>query len=165
MLDHDRLLKIKWLQNTSWKYGYKFDVSEKYKNLNPDIEVQVPFCDIFQSAMDIIESLNGITLVNLHPELGLGLGYHDIEFDFFEYDRSMKSTLVNIEQMLHKKVLYFAKGYDDIGDWLIAEDGQIYFDNHIQQKIRMIAYDIYHFLELVIPSLQDAHGISIFHEY
>lgn len=162
MLDVSRLLSIQMLSQSGWTPTHRIDIDMRYSCLKGNLQAQVPIEEIFPSAREIIESLDGIKIKNLHPELGLGDGCSVIEFDFFEYDTSSVSELVPIQDFIKKRVLFIGTGYDIIGDWLVDEDGAIYFYNVIRHRLHMVSKNIYRFLEQDIYNLADVNGNYIF---
>lgn len=146
MLDIERLSRIPLLIQKNWDFTHKLDIEKCYVdciNFSP----QVPIEEVFPAARDIIEGLNGFAVENPHSELGLGASCNIIEFDFFEYDSSIFNELQAIQKRLGKKVLFIGIGYDILGDWLVDEDGAIYFLNKIREHLHFISENIYCFLE------------------
>lgn len=158
MLDVSRLLSIQMLSQSGWTPTHRIDIKVCYSRLKGTLQAQVPIEEIFPSAREIIESLDGIKIKNSHPELGLGDGCNVIEFNFFEYDTSSFSELVSIQGFIKKRVLFIGSGYDIIGDWCVDEDGAIYFYNVIRHSLHMVSKNIYQFLEQDIYNLADVKG-------
>lgn len=160
MLDTARLSRIPLLIQKNWDFTHKLDIEKYYAdciNFSP----QVPIEEVFPAARDIIEGLNGLIVKNPHSELGLGDSCNVIEFDFFEYDSSVSNELQAVQKQLGKKVLFIGIGYDIIGDWLVDEDGAIYFLNKIRKHLHFMSENIYCFLEQNIFQLVDKNGERI----
>lgn len=134
-------------------------------NLKRVCQVQVPITELFQTAEDIVEALDGIRIRNPHAELGLGENCNAIEFNFFEYDASSYPELLDIQSKIGKRVLFIGIGYDIIGDWLADENGAIYFRDKIRNKLHLVSENIYQFLERDIYTLTDRNGKSILSEH
>lgn len=163
MLDISRLLSISLLSKNGWIPEHKMDIEKRYIQLkNDQYAPQVPIKEVFQAARDIIETLDGIVIKNLHPKLGLGDICNTIEFNFFEYDTSNYSELLSIQSLIEKRVLFIGIGYDIIGDWLVNENGAIYFRNKIRNRLHLVSKNIYQFLKQDIYKLTDINGESIF---
>ena len=169
MLDIERLLHIPLLVQKNWDFVHRLDIEKYYvdcmyksKEQNRNFSPQVPIEEIFPAARNIIEVLNGFVVENSHSELGLGDSCNIIEFDFFEYDSSVFNKLQAIQKQLGKKVLFIGIGYDIIGDWLVDEDGAIYFLDKIRECLHFMSEDIYCFLEQDIFQLVDKNGAFIF---
>lgn len=124
---------------------------------------QIPIKELFPAVKDIIETLDGIIIENLHPELGLG-SCPTIEFDFFNYDEYSVSELLSIQEVIGKRAAFIGIGYDIIGDWLVDEEGIIYFRNkiiddlQIKDRLHIVSKDIYQFLKHDIYNLIDLNG-------
>lgn len=146
MLDIERLSHIPLLVQKNWDFVHKLDI-EKYYADCINFLPQVPIEEVFPAAKDIIEGLNGLVVENSHSELGLGDSCNIIEFDFFEYDASVFNKLHELQKQIGKKVLFIGIGYDIIGDWLVDEDGAIYFFDKIRECLHFMSEDIYCFLE------------------
>lgn len=163
MLDVNRLSSNLLLIKSGWNRSYKIDIEKCYQECEKDKHSpQVPIQELFQTARDIIETLEGICIKNLHPELGLGSSCDVIEFSYFNYDTLSHSELLSIQSIIKRKVLFIGIGYDIIGDWLVDESGAIYFWNKLQNKLHRVSQNIYDFLEQDIYKLTDMAGISIF---
>lgn len=147
MLDLERLSKNELLLQNGWKPEHKVDIKEKTK--------------IFPKALEVIEAFEGITIRNLHPELGLGKDSFVIEFDYFNYDNSVTGELEELSSKIGKSVLFIGIGYDIIGDWLIDDEGIIYFRNSIKHQLHPFSLNIYDFLEKDIYKLTDLDGAYI----
>lgn len=122
----------------------------------------MPIQKIFPKAFEIIEALEGITIKNLHTELGLGEDSGVIEFNYFNYDTSNIDELEEISSKIGKTVLFIGIGYDIIGDWLIDDDGIIYFRDHIRNHLHSFSLNIYDFLEKDIYKMTNLNGEYIF---
>ena len=146
MLDIKRLSKNELLIQNGWKPGNQRKPNEK----------------IFPKAFEVVEALNGTTIKNMHPELGLGEDTFVIEFDFYNYDCSNTSELEEISRQIGKDVLFMGIGYDIIGDWLIDTDGMIWFRDSIRKHLHPFSLNIYEFLERDIYKLTDLNGEYIF---
>lgn len=144
MLDLKRLSKNELLIQNGWKAEQRVNIRENQQ--------------IFSKAFDVIEALDGTTIKNLHPELGLGEDTFVIEFDYFNYDISNNDELEEISSKIGKPVLFIGIGYDIIGDWLIDEEGIIYFRNKIKNHLHPFSLNIYDFLEKDIYKLTDLNG-------
>lgn len=171
MLDIKRLSENKLLIKNGWNPEHKINIKETYEKIynqnkgkNPDLLPQVAIGKIFPQAFEIIEVLEGTNIKNLHPELGLGEGSFVIEFDFFSYDLSNKSELEELSSKIGKQILFFGIGYDIIGDWLIDDDGIIYFWDSIREHLHPFSQNIYDFLEKDIYKLTDLNDKYIFCE-
>lgn len=172
MLDIKRLSKNVLLIQSGWKLDYKVNVRDIYTkiekeynhktNKNSYLFPQMPIEKIFPKAFEIIQVLDGISIKNLHPELGLGEGSYVIEFSYFNYDTSNISELEEISSKIGKDVLFIGIGYDIIGDWLIDVDGIIYFRDSIRNHLHPFSLNIYNFLEKDIYKLTDLNGEFIF---
>lgn len=147
MLDLERLSKNELLIQNGWKTGHRVNIKEKRK--------------IFPKALEVIDALEGITIKNLHPELGLGKDSFVIEFDYFNYDNSVTGELEEISSKVGKSVLFIGIGYDMIGDWLIDAEGTIYFRNKLKNYLHPFSLNIYDFLEKDIYKLTDLNGTYI----
>lgn len=144
MLDLKRLSKNELLLQNGWKPEHKVDIEVKTK--------------IFPKALEVIEALEGITIRNLHPELGLGKDSFVIEFDYFNYDNSVTGELEELSSKIGKAVLFIGIGYDIIGDWLIDDEGIIYFRNKLKNYLHPFSLNIYDFFEKDIYKLTDLDG-------
>ena len=67
-----------------------------------------------------------------------------------------------INRQIGKQALFIGIGYDIIGDWLVDENGRIYFRDNLRNKTHWVSSDIYQFLEQDIYKLTDKAGQSIF---
>lgn len=169
MLDIKRLSKNELLIKNGWNPEHKVNIKETYakiynqnKGKNPNSLPQVVFEKIFLKAFEIIEVLEGTTIKNLHPELGLGEDSLVIEFNFFNYDISNNSELEELSSKIGKRILFFGIGYDIIGNWLIDDDGIIYFFDSIRKHLHPFSQNIYDFLEKDIYKLTDLNDEYIF---
>lgn len=88
MLDLKRLSKNELLLQNGWKPEHKVNIKEDG--------------NIFSKALEVIEALEGTTIKNLHPELGLGKDSFVIEFDYFNYDTSITDELEEIGSKIGK---------------------------------------------------------------
>lgn len=158
MLDITRLSSNQLLIQYGWSPSYKVNIEEYYRLTYHDgYSLQLSIEELFPAVKDIIESLEGIVIGNLHPSLKLG--YCDtIEFSFFNYDEYNVPELLSIQKNIGKRVAFIGIGYDIIGDWLVDEEGLIYFRNKIQNRLHIISKDIYQFLEHDIYKLTDING-------
>lgn len=101
MLDVNRLSSNLLLIKSGWNRSYKIDIEKCYQECEKDKHSpQVPIQELFQTARDIIETLEGICIKNLHPELGLGSSCDVIEFSYFNYDTSSHSELLSIQSII-----------------------------------------------------------------
>ena len=172
MLDIKRLSKNELLIQSGWKPEHKVNIKEIYTKIeyeynqktdkNSSFLPQMPIHQIFPRAFEIIEVLEGITIKNLRPELGLGEDSFVIEFNYFNYDTSNTSELEEISSKVGKGVLFIGIGYDIIGDWLIDDEGMIYFRDSIRKRLHPFSLNIYDFLEKDIYNLTDLNGAYIF---
>lgn len=171
MLDINRLSSNVLLIKSGWSPEYRVDIEKAYNGIEKGVRAkeykeylrpQVSIDKIFPCARDVIETLNGIRIENLHPELGLGNDSYAIEFDFFEYDLSNAFKLESLYTQYAKRFLYIGIGYDIVGDWLIDEIGAIYFQDNIRNRMHLVSQNIYEFLECDIYKLTDVNGESIF---
>lgn len=164
MLDIKRLSKNELLIQSGWKPEHKVNIKEIFANIekNSYILPQMPIEKIFPKAFEIIEVLEGITIKNLHPELGFGKDSYAIEFNYFNYDTSNISELGEISSKIGKAVLFIGIGYDIIGDWLMDDEGIIYFRDSIRKHLHPFSLNIYDFLEKDIYKLTDLNGQYIF---
>lgn len=162
MLDIKRLSSNPLLMQSGWNPAYKVDLQKRYMQFEQmPPPPQVPIQEVFPAARDLIETLDGIMIHNVHPELKLGPSCDAIEFDFFHYDACWQPELLSIQSKIGKKVLFIGIGYDIIGDWLIDEEGRIYFSNKLHHRLHMVSEDIYQFLEQDLYQLTDRDGICI----
>ena len=144
MLDVNRLSSKLLHKKSGWNRSYKIDIEKHYQECEKDKHFpQVPIQELFRTARDIIETLDGICIKNLHPELGLGSSCDVIEFSYFNYDRLSHSELLSIQSTINRKALFIGIGYDIIGDWLVDESGAIYFRNKLRNKLHMVSQNIY----------------------
>lgn len=172
MLDIKRLSKNELLIQSGWNPEYKVNIIETYEKIEKEYNQridknsyflpQMPIKKIFPKAFEIIEVLEGITIKNLHPKLGLSEDSFAIEFNYFNYDTSNISELKEISSKIGKTVLFIGIGYDIIGDWLIDEEGIIYFRDSIRKHLHPFSLNIYDFLEKDIYKLTDLNGEYIF---
>ena len=144
MLDLKRLSKNELLIQNGWKPEHRVNIRENQ--------------NIFTKAFEIIEALDGTTIKNLHPELGLGEDSFVVEFDYFNYDTSITDELEEISSKIGKEVLFIGIGYDIVGDWFIDDEGIIYFRNKIKNHLHPFSLNIYDFLEKDIYKLTDLNG-------
>lgn len=174
MLDIRRLSKIELLIQSGWKPEHKVNVKDIYAKIekeynqrtdnNSNFLPQIPIQKIFPKAFEVIEVLDGISIKNLHHELGLSEDAFVIEFSYFDYDTSNTSELEEISSKIGKEVLFIGIGYDIIGDWLIDDEGIIYFRDSIRKYLHPFSLSIYDFLEKDIYKLTDLNGEYIFCE-
>lgn len=172
MLDIKRLSKKELLMQSGWKPEHKVNMKDIYAKIEKEYNQrtdnnsyflpQMPIQKIFPKAFEIIEVLEGITIKNLHPELGLGKDSFVIEFNYFNYDTSNISELEEISLKIGKTVLFIGIGYDIIGDWLIDDEGTIYFRDSIRKHLHPFSLNIYDFLEKDIYKLTDLNSEYIF---
>ena len=172
MLDIKRLSKNELLIQSGWKPDHKVNIKEIYAKIEYEYDhrtdkksyvlPQMPIYQLFPKAFEVIEVLEGISIKNVHPALGLGEDSFTIEFSYFDYDTSNTSELEEISSKIGKKVLFIGIGYDIIGDWLIDDEGIIYFRDSIRKHLHPFSLNIYDFLEKDIYNLTDLNGEYIF---
>lgn len=158
MLDIKRLSSNQLLIQHGWSPSYKVNIEKCYMEAKHDgYAPQIPINELFPAVKDIIETLDGIIIGDLH--LGLGLGSCDIiEFDFFNYDEYNVPELLSIQERIGKRAAFIGIGYDIIGDWLVDEEGLIYFRNIMRDRLHIVSRDIYHFLEHEIYQITDINA-------
>lgn len=158
MLDIKRLSSNRLLLQYGWNPSYKVNVEKSYLwTKRNGCSSQIPMEELFPAVKDIIEALDGIIIGDLHP--GLSLGSCDtIEFDFFNYDEYNVSELLSIQEIIGKRMAFIGIGYDIIGDWLVDEEGLIYFRNKIRDRLHIVSKDIYQFLEHDIYKITDINA-------
>jgi hypothetical protein len=147
------------MNNSKRELGREIDFDDLHIS---DDEAQAPASEVFKSARDIFESLQGTRIQNVCPELTLSVDSEAIEFDYYSYDFSNREELAEIGKQVGEKVLFFGIGYDIIGDWLVGESGKIYFRDKIRNRLSLMTDDIYDLLERTIYSTNDIYGEDIF---
>ncbi len=147
MLDYKRLEANKLLVNSGWSRPHKNHWQGRLAHLEPRFPFQVPADEIFESARDIIDALDGIQIRNQCAGLGLGSSCSVIDFDFFNYDASIRPELEAVWGRIGKRAVYIGIGFDIIGDWLVDENGALYFQNNIRDTLTAFSQNIYDFLE------------------
>lgn len=162
MLDYGRLETNALLVKAGWTVEHRNLLQKSISRLDPRFPPQVPECAIFESARDIIDALNGICIRNQCPCLGVSKDTNAIEFDFFNYDVSVYSELRAVCTQIGWQAVYIGIGYDIIGDWIVDEEGKIYFQNRRNNKLSLFSMSIYDFLEKDIYKYTDLFGKSIF---
>ncbi len=105
MLDITRLSSNQLLIQYGWSPSYKVNIEKYYRLAHHDgYSLQLSIEELFPAVKDIIESLEGIAIGNLHPSLKLG--YCDtIEFSFFNYDEYNVPELLSIQKNIGKEWL------------------------------------------------------------
>ena len=74
MLDITRLSSNQLLIQYGWSPSYKVNIEEYYRLAHHDgYSLQLSIEELFPAVKDIIESLEGIVIGNLHPSLKLGI--------------------------------------------------------------------------------------------
>ena len=147
MLDEKRLSANRLLREAGWTPARKNLLQEHLSRIDPRFQPQVPADAIFERAKEIVDTLDGLCIPNQCTGLGADASCNAIEFDFFNYDRSIFPELEAASRKIGKQALYIGIGYDIIGDWLVDETGVLYFQNKIRHTLSPFSRNIFDFLE------------------
>lgn len=163
MLDLERLARIPLLQKAGWTPARAGRLAERYRHLDPRYPPQVPPEQLFPAAWEVVDALDGVCIPNQCPELRLGSSCNAIEFDFFNYDDSVRPELLTLSARAGERLVFLGIGYDIAGDWLIGETGRIWFRNCLKEGRGPVLFsqNIYDFLEKDIHQYRDLSGESI----
>ena len=105
MLDYKRLEANRLLVNSGWSRPHRNLWQERLAHLEPRFPLQVPADEVFESARDIIDALDGIQIRSQCAGLGLGPSCSVIDFDFFNYDASIRPELEAVWSRIGKRTV------------------------------------------------------------